>query len=518
MTKRLAEAFGQIDETSSVPVNEAPAKRVKSKAMKVNTLTAQRNVPREMVNSITDNPALRHTIWQLVTLPTDPQSSRLLRYMIDKGWRKIEVQGKTLMYHARSFNHLEGAKLPEWTLYGVYSMFRPRDSSDVPKRTTTTSRPEMQKGFADDIDQGLLNQWGTRFVDDDMPMTVTQSEPDKSFFDFISGRSSVAAAEQAADSFYQQTGIVLEPLTGKLKRGEPTKEVQKPQLPGGVDPEDIIVLAEGGSFYAIRAKDLDEEVIHDSQKVIKSGKVRVDSQLPTGALAKATAADDDNDAWSALRKRHGIDKTDPKPADPEQPGRGKSDMWQMPQGEPKKDEPRWVQKKGRFDPVTGKTLDNDAPAMPKSAGGQRWWKDEKDIGQPVQIPSAWVKGKQPSPPKDEPQGEVERPTVKIRGDGALSDIVDLARKEGRKQIFLLGSRDSKERTQIINRKKTRSLPSINTTPVSLEYERNGRISEPEKVQRSVEWTKGLPVKAGKWSVDDLQKYLRMFERDTGTRL
>lgn len=508
MSKRLIEAF----------VNEAPAQRVKkSKAQKVNTLTAQRNVPREMVNSITDSPALRHTIWQLVTLPTDPQSSRLLRYMIDKGWRKIEVQGKTLMYHARSFNHLEGAKLPEWTLYGVYSMFRPRDSSDVPRRTTTTSRPEMQKGFADDIDQGLLNQWGTRFVDDDMPETVTQSEPNGAFFDFICGRPNVAAAEQAADSFYQQTGIVLEPLTGKLKRGEPTKGVEKPQLPAGVDPDDIVVLAEGGSFYALRAKDLDEDVIHDSQKVIKSGKVKVDSQVPTGALARATA-DDDKDAWDALRKRNGIDKTDPKPADPEQVGRGKSDMWQAPQGEPKKDEPRWAQKKGSFDPITGKTLDPDAPAMPKSAGGQRWWEDEKAPKQPVQIPSAWVKGKQSSPPKDDPQSEVERPTVKIRGDGALSAIVDIAKKEGRKQIFLLGSRDSKERVQVVNRKKTRSLPSINTTPVPLEYERNGRVSEPEKVQRSVEWTKGLPVKPGKWSVDDLQKYLRMFERDTGTRL
>ncbi|MFA6159327.1 MAG: hypothetical protein WC763_06915 [Candidatus Paceibacterota bacterium] len=284
---------GQVRHSSSKPVHEAPIKKPDQ-----THLTAQRNIPREAVNVMTMQPAMRQTIWQISELPKGTQASRLMRYLEDKGWRQTTISGRKLLYHARSYRLLEPVRPPEeWTLNGVYSLFRPRSSEDDARR----------------VDNGLLKMWGYHSVGDlgDADSVALNKSPSPRFIAFISSQKEVAGAVTLADQLFQHTGIAIEPLTANLKPGTPISRESQPliNLPPGVKADDIIVIPEHGSFYAVHAKDVSSSVVHDSTSVLKKGRTRV-KEAPADPVKDADDHTDTDDGmgsdWAALRKRYGM--------------------------------------------------------------------------------------------------------------------------------------------------------------------------------------------------------------------
>ncbi len=463
------EAFGKME--------EAPSEDDRRRA---DPIGSQRNVPREMANAITKSPPLRFTVWQVKRLPNGTQATRLMRLLEDKGWRRMKVSGRDLLVHGRSFKFLEPTEVRDWTLAGVYSILRPRTSDDE-------RDPRA-------VDSGLLRLWGVRYaLGGSDGQTSARERPSEEFLDFVSDAGNMGQAEQLADMFFQHTGIVVEPLgavlpRGKVERGreeaadlrgrltdlmlarahstdpEETEELDRkigklkrriasrtdretpgPELPPGVDPDDVVVAAEGGRMYVMRARrQPDMRVIHDSSGLIASGRATAVSRGPEGRLAHAADSERGTDPDDLGRRIGG------RPSSPDGPT--SSPMVRTPQG--------------------------------------------------VSVPKAWLDQR---PKASTPSGP-EGPSVRIQGDGTLSKAVDLARSEGRTHLYLVPTRSGK------------GPDRIPVTPVPFGYERGGLVSELDRVASSLRATGGLPVRPGRWSTDDLGKYLRMFERDTGARL
>lgn len=417
MSRRLQEAFG-LDEADDEEFGEPRATR-KTKSGEddrrmADPRTAQRNVPREMANAISKSPPYRYTVWQIKRLPQGTQAARLLRYMEDKGWRRAKISGKDVFFHARSFKLLEPSEVKNWTLDDLYSIFRPRSSDDGEDARA--------------LDSSLNRLWGMRTAlgaSDGSDITVS-SKPSEEFLKFISSPGNMQQAEHIADLFFQHTGIVIEPLGAILPRGKTDRSgedladlrnqladltlsrdhatdpderkeldaqiadlkgqmrdvqgqsqqaaAKSANLPQGVDPEDIVVMAERGSMYVVRAKDHAEGVLHDSSRVIVHGKTTAKSRGVQGKLAAHTDADvgaDDN----YVARKYG--------SKPTRPGPTKSDMTATPQG--------------------------------------------------VQVPKAWLDQKPKASTPDHPRD----PGVKVEGDGTLTKAVQLAAKEGREFLYLM---------------------------------------------------------------------------------
>ena len=265
-------------------VQEAPAK---DKA-----LTAQRNIPREVVNVMTSEPAMRQTVWELSVMPKGTQAARLMRYLEDKGWRQVKVDGRRLMYHGRSFKLLEPVRpLPDWTLHAVYSLFRPLQADDT-----------------DHIDRALLKSWG---YDQGLTgdMISVASTPSARFISSVTSPEVRERADYVSDQLHQHTGIVLEPLAGRVPNGEPVRrsELSATRLPQGVGPSDLVVVAEGGSFYVLLAKSFSPAAVHDSTAVISKGQTRVDDRRAPERPDDDEASDEEFGAsWGRLQRKYGV--------------------------------------------------------------------------------------------------------------------------------------------------------------------------------------------------------------------
>lgn len=293
-TSRLAEAFGGEPGVTTGGVDEAPAKRDDRH------LTAQRNIPREVANAMTDQPSLRAGIWLVRSLPKGTQAVRLMRYLEDKGWRRQAVGGRTILYHGRSFRMREEFRDPPWTLRGLYSLLTPRTAEDDDPRR---------------IDRGLIRMWGVRSVDDVTGDYTLNTTPADSFIKFVSSKAEVERASNLADQLYQHTGIVLEPAAASLPAGVAVAQsfLPKSQLPPGVEPGDVVVVAEGGRFYAVLARDFGPGVVHDSRHVLDSGSVTATSRDPM--VAVGVDPEGPGDRGSSVRADGGLTRIAKRAAD-----------------------------------------------------------------------------------------------------------------------------------------------------------------------------------------------------------
>jgi hypothetical protein len=271
-------------------VHEAPTKKDSP------AITAQRNLPREIVNAITSQSTLRQTVWSLSHLPKGTQSARLIRYMEDKGWRSFTVNGKKLFYHARTYKLREPVKSVPQTLYGIYSLLKPLEQDDMGR--------EM-------VDLKLQKLWGIREIPGSSGMEFVQSSvPSERLLRYL---TSVAPnANELADQLYRHTGISIEPITSTMEIGTPVdyKNASRTDLPDGVLPEDIIVIAEGGSMYSLLAKNFTAGVVHDSSAVIDSGSIKVQGKqdpTPSSARGEPSASGLGKD-WEDLRSKYGMNK------------------------------------------------------------------------------------------------------------------------------------------------------------------------------------------------------------------
>lgn len=271
-------------------VHEAPTKKDSP------AITAQRNLPREIVNAITSQSTLRQTVWSLSHMPKGTQSARLIRYMEDKGWRSFTVNGKKLFYHARTYKLREPVKSVPQTLYGIYSLLKPLEQDDMGR--------EM-------VDLKLQKLWGIREIPGSSGMEFVQSSvPSERLLRYL---TSVAPnANELADQLYRHTGISIEPITSTMEIGTPVdyKNASRTDLPDGVLPEDIIVIAEGGSMYSLLAKNFTAGVVHDSSAVIDSGSIKVQGKqdpTPSSARGEPSASGLGKD-WEDLRSKYGMNK------------------------------------------------------------------------------------------------------------------------------------------------------------------------------------------------------------------
>jgi len=286
------EYFGDNDDMidNESVVHEAPTKKDSP------AITAQRNLPREIVNAITSQSTLRQTVWSLSHLPKGTQSARLIRYMEDKGWRSFTVNGKKLFYHARTYKLREPVKSVPQTLYGIYSLLKPLEQDDMGR--------EM-------VDLKLQKLWGIREIPGSSGMEFVQSSvPSERLLRYL---TSVAPnANELADQLYRHTGISIEPITSTMEIGTPVdyKNASRTDLPDGVLPEDIIVIAEGGSMYSLLAKNFTAGVVHDSSAVIDSGSIKVQGKqdpTPSSARGEPSASGLGKD-WEDLRSKYGMNK------------------------------------------------------------------------------------------------------------------------------------------------------------------------------------------------------------------
>lgn len=284
--ERLREAFGDL--------TEAPPKDS-------GALTAQRNVPREVVNVMTSNQALRLMVWVISSVPKGAQAARLMRYLEDKGWRIAEVSGKRLLYHNRSFKMAEPPRPPtEWTVYSVYSMFSPRTADDHDYRS---------------IDPGLVKLWGMRPVPTGDEVVINRI-PSARFIRTITSEVETEKASGLADQLHLHTGIVLEPVPVKFPVGKPVSAEQMPrqELPMGVETDDVVVMATGGGFRTVRAIDFRGKNTLPAS-TLDTGRVDVGDRGPSVDMSRADPGESGlGSDYEQMMKRYGVKVGQPTPA------------------------------------------------------------------------------------------------------------------------------------------------------------------------------------------------------------